>query len=60
MMKAKVFAIVLATSLCSSLSWAGILNPVPTRAPLMDEGGLVLLALALAGTGVSLLRRNKR
>jgi hypothetical protein len=29
-------------------------------APAMDEGGLVMLALALAGTGLALLRGVKR
>ncbi|HEX7407935.1 MAG TPA: hypothetical protein VF515_09835 [Candidatus Binatia bacterium] len=31
-----------------------------TAAPAMDEGGLVMLALALAGTGLALLRGAKR
>lgn len=40
---------------------AGGSLPVSTAlAPVMDEGGLVMLALALAGTGLALLRGAKR
>lgn len=42
--------------------WAGILINAASApsAPAMGEGGLVMLAIALAGTGVALLRGRKR
>lgn len=62
-MKLKTSAIVLAGSLFASLSWAGIPTPAlppVSGAPAMDEGGLVLLAVALVGAGLTFLRGNKR
>ncbi|MFN8628196.1 MAG: hypothetical protein U0587_19770 [Candidatus Binatia bacterium] len=42
-------------------SRAGILaTPAPSSVPAMDEGGLVLLAIALVGTGLAFLRERSR
>ncbi len=47
--------------LVPAVSWAGVTSPLArTSAPLMDEGGLVMLALALGGTGLALLRGRRR
>ncbi len=63
-MKARAFALVMAVALWASVGWAGepIPTPAPVRpgAPLMDDGGLVLLAVALVGTGLTFLRGRKR
>lgn len=63
-MKKRILAIAVAIALQSSLAWAGGPAPTPVSvvpgAPLMDDGGLVLLALALVGTGLTFLRGNKR
>ncbi len=63
-MKPRTSALVMAVALYASASWAGvpIPTPAPVRpgAPLMDDGGLVLLALALVGTGLTFLRGRKR
>lgn len=57
-MKMRTFAIVVGSSLFASLSWAGGFHPV-SAAPAMDEGGLVLLAVALVGTGLALMRGKR-
>ncbi len=61
-MRPKILAVVIALTLCSSVSWAGrpTPTPAPVGAPLMDDGGLIFLALALVGTGLTFLRGNKR
>jgi hypothetical protein len=53
---------VIAALLAPTLSWAGTPVPVAVQpsAPLMNDGGLVMLALALGGTGIALLRGRGR
>jgi len=54
--------LVIATLLVPALSWAGVPEPGGPQpsAPLMNDGGLVMLALGLAGTGIALLRGRGR
>ncbi|MBP1684939.1 MAG: hypothetical protein H6Q33_1082 [Deltaproteobacteria bacterium] len=47
---------VLSVLLVPALSWAG--GAPVSRAPTMDEVGLITLGVALAGAGVALLRRK--
>jgi hypothetical protein len=40
----------------ASITWAGV--NVQAAAPAMDEAGLIMLGLGLAGTGIAFLRRK--
>jgi hypothetical protein len=44
----------------ASITWAGVVvgAPAPAAAPAMDEAGLIMLAVGLAGTGIAFLRRK--
>jgi hypothetical protein len=60
-MKATVRAALVLALAVAIPSWAGLpAAPLPTSAPAMNEGGLVMLALALAGTGLTLLGGRRR
>ena len=59
-MKPRLFSFLIL--LFPAMSWGGAAQPPPAQVmtgPTLDEGGLVMLALALVGTGFALLRRNK-
>lgn len=63
-MKTQLIAIVLLTVTVAFPTWAGQpaapVAPAAPSAPAMNEGGLVMLALALGGAGCMLLGGNKR
>lgn len=56
-MKATVLG--LGILLIPTMTWAGGAVSAARPAPVLDESGLVMLALGLAGTGLALLRRHK-
>ncbi len=62
MEKMKLVGVSLFTLLLPCAGWAGRGAPAPAAvsAPSMGEGGLLLLAIGLAGTGIALLCRLKR
>lgn len=60
-MKITFLSVIALTLAVAVPSWAGVPAPVPapTSAPVLNEGGLFMLAVALAGTGLSLLRGRR-
>lgn len=56
-----IIAVLLVTFVLPAVSWAGLSSPRSSpvsAAPAMDEIGLAVLAIAMVGTGVILLRRR--